>query len=70
MKIGFTWNSSDSDAPAPEIETTPTVQLKEALSIIEEKYSDMYTETNYFAAILKRTLLSYAVEHGENSLTL
>lgn len=51
-------------------EVAAMLQLKETLSIVEDKYSDMYAEAKYFAAILKRTLLSYAVEHGENSFTL
>lgn len=51
-------------------EVAAMLQLKETLSVIEEKYSDIYAETNYFAAILKRTLLFYAVEHGENGITL
>lgn len=51
-------------------EVAAMLQLKETLSMITEKYSDLHTEASYFAAILKRTLFSYVVEHGENSLTL
>ena len=51
-------------------EVAAMLLLKHMLSVLAEQYAELYSETNYFAAILKRTLLSYAVERGENSLTL
>ena len=42
------------------------LQLRETLKIIEELYDDEYEKTDYFAAISKSVLLSYAVD-GEKS---
>ncbi|MBR5536352.1 MAG: hypothetical protein IKU58_00440 [Clostridia bacterium] len=52
-------------------EVAAMLQLKETLKIIEKHYAEQYERTGYFAAILKETLFTFAVngqEHG--SLTL
>ena len=39
------------------------LQLRETLKNIEEHYSEQYKQTDYFAAITKTTLFSFAVDH-------
>lgn len=52
-------------------EVAAILQLKETLKTIEKHYAEKYERTGYFAAILKGTLFSFAVNGRENgSLTL
>ena len=46
------------------------LQLRETLAIISKRYEDKYNQTDYFAAINKRTLMALAIENkDEGSFT-
>ena len=43
------------------------LQLRETLELIEKHYADLHKRTDYFAAVLKGTLFSIAVDGKENA---
>lgn len=41
------------------------LQLRETLAVIEERYSEAYAQSSYFAAISKGTLFSFAIDGND-----
>lgn len=52
-------------------EVAAMLQLRETLEVIEERYSEAFAQSGYFAAICKGTLFSFAVDGNDGgSFTL
>ena len=52
-------------------EVAAMLQLRESLAVIEDRYSEAYAQSGYFAAISKGTLFSFAIDGNDGgSFTL
>lgn len=46
-------------------EVAAMLQLRESLAVIEERYSEAYAQSGYFATISKGTLFSFAIDGND-----
>ena len=52
-------------------EVAAMLQLRESLAVIDERYSEAYAQSGYFAAISNGTLFSFAIDGNDGgSITL